>query len=68
PITITADDLDQVIDAVRAAVQDMRRLLPAALLAAKLPFGLRLLDSERVQTALFGAFRKLEDLAGSKER
>jgi acetylornithine/succinyldiaminopimelate/putrescine aminotransferase len=68
PITIAADDLDHVIHAVRAAVQDMRRLLPAALLAAKLPFGLRLLDSERVQTALFGAFRKLEDLAGTKER
>ncbi len=68
PITVTAEDVDHVIDAVRTAVRDMRRLLPAALLAAKLPFGLRLLDSERVQTALFGAFRTLEDLATHRER
>jgi putrescine aminotransferase len=68
PIIVNDEELDEVIAAIRGAIADMRRLLPLALPAAKLPFGLRLLNDERVQTSLFGAFRKVEDMFGGKER
>jgi hypothetical protein len=38
-------------------------LLPLALPAARIPFVLRMLNSERVQTVLFNWLRSLEDLA-----
>jgi hypothetical protein len=40
----------------------MRKLLPLALPAAKIPPVLRMLNSERAQVVLFGALRRVEDL------
>lgn len=68
PISVRSDEVDEVIEAIRGAVADMKQLLPLAL-PAKLPFGLRLLNDERVQTSLFGTLRKIEDLLQpTKER
>lgn len=64
PITINDAELDDLIDAIKAAVKDMKVLLPLALPAAKVPFVLNLLNSEKVQTVLFGFIRTLEDLTG----
>ena len=66
PITVSEAELDGVIAAIRAAVRDMKTLLPAALLAARVPGVLPLLNSERVQTALFGALRRIEDWTGRR--
>ena len=64
PITVTDAEMDDIIRRIRAAVKDMKTLLPFALLAARVPFLLRLLNNEKVQTALFGFFRTIEDLVG----
>ncbi len=64
PVTVSEEELSGVIAAIRAAVRDMKTLLPAALLAARVPGVLPLLNSERVQTALFGALRRVEDWTG----
>ena len=47
----------------RSAIADMKRLLPFALLAARVPPVLRLLNREDVQVKLFGLLRSLEDRA-----
>ncbi len=62
PITVTGDELDQVIAAIRGAVADTRRILPVALAVARVPPLLRLLNRSDVQTRVFGALRQLEDL------
>jgi len=61
PITVNEEELKDIIGRIEAAVQDMKTLLPLALLAARVPFLLRLLNSEKVQTFLFGLFRSVED-------
>jgi len=61
PLTITEDDVERLVAAIRAAVADMRTLLPLALPAARVPYLLRLLNNERVQTRLFGLLRQLEE-------
>jgi acetylornithine/succinyldiaminopimelate/putrescine aminotransferase len=66
PITVTDEEVGAVIDAIRAAVKDMKSLLPAALFAAKIPGILKLLNNEKVQAALFGFVRRFEGIAGRK--
>ncbi len=61
PLTVTQDEIGVLLDAIRGAVEDMGRILPVALPAARIPPLLRLLNNERVQTRLFGALRSLED-------
>ncbi len=63
PVTIGDEDLDRLIAAIGAAVADMKRLLPVALWAAKVPGVLQWINNEQVQTALFGAMRALEDVS-----
>jgi acetylornithine/succinyldiaminopimelate/putrescine aminotransferase len=62
PITVSDAELDDIIAAIRGAVKDMKTLLPLALLAAKIPGVLKLLNNEKIQTNLFTYVRKLEDL------
>ena len=62
PITVSDAELDDIIAAIRAAVKDMKTLLPLALLAARVPGVLRLLNNEKMQTALFSWVRRAEDL------
>jgi putrescine aminotransferase len=64
PLTLTDDELDQLIAAIRAAVADMQTLLPVALPAARIRPLRRLLNNEKVQTGLFGALRTVEDWVG----
>lgn len=68
PVTVADAELDEVIGIIRAAVKDMKTLLPLALLAARVPPLLRLLNDERAQTRLFGLIRKVEDLFGKGGR
>lgn len=62
PIVITDAEMSDVIRRIRAAVTTMKRLLPFALPVAKIPAVLRLLNNEKVQTALFSWVRKVEDV------
>jgi acetylornithine/succinyldiaminopimelate/putrescine aminotransferase len=62
PIVVNDAEMEAILEAVRAAVSDMRKLLPLALPAAKIPPVLRMLNSERAQVVLFGALRRVEDL------
>ncbi len=62
PITVNDAEMDEIIAAIRAAVKDMKSLLPVAMLAAKIPGVLNLLNNERVQVAIFGFMRRIEDL------
>lgn len=62
PITVSDAELDEITAAIRGAVKDMKTLLPLALLAAKVPGVLRLLNNENIQTTLFTYVRKLEAL------
>jgi len=64
PLTVSAGDVAALLDAIRGAVEDMGRILPLALPAAKIPALLRLLNDERIQTRLFGGLRVLEDSLG----
>jgi acetylornithine/succinyldiaminopimelate/putrescine aminotransferase len=64
PITVSRDELQEIIAAIRGAVQDMKKLLPLALVAARVPGVVKLLNSERVQAALFGFLRRFERPAG----
>jgi len=66
PITVNDQEMDEIIAAIRAAVKDMKSLLPVALLAAKIPGVLKLLNSEKVQVATFGFLRRIEELTGKK--
>lgn len=61
PITVNEAELEEIIAAIRAAVRDMKTLLPLALLAVRVPGVLRLLNNERVQTSMFGLLRTVED-------
>jgi len=62
PITVTDDEMEQIIAAIRSAVTDMKKLLPFALLASKIPGVLKLLNNEKVQISLFYLLRKVEDI------
>ncbi|HDP81352.1 MAG TPA: aspartate aminotransferase family protein [Spirochaetes bacterium] len=72
PLTIREEEIQRLMLAVRRSVDSMKTLLPLALPAAKIPFVLKLLNSERVQTVLFNWIRSLEDLyfrlAGNKRK
>jgi len=61
PITVTDNEMEQIIAAIQAAVADMKKLLPVALLASKIPGVLKLLNNEKVQITLFYLLRKIED-------
>ena len=61
PIIATEKDVDRVIDAIRKSVKTMKMLLPIALPAAKIPWVLKLLNSEKVQTVTFNWIRSVED-------
>jgi len=62
PITVNDSEMGEIIAAVREAVKDMKTLLPLALLAARIPGVLKLMNNENIQTTLFTYVRKLEDL------
>ena len=62
PITVSDAELDEIIAAIRAAVRDMKTLLPLAMLAVKIPGVLKLLNNEKVQTVVFNQVRRIEDL------
>jgi acetylornithine/succinyldiaminopimelate/putrescine aminotransferase len=62
PTTVNAEEMDRIIVAIRDAIADMKRVLPIALLAAKVPPVLKLLNNEHVQIAVFGLLRRIEDL------
>ncbi len=62
PLTVSDAEMDEIIAAIQGAVKDMKTLLPLALLAAKIPGVLKLLNNERIQTNLFAYVRKVEDL------
>lgn len=68
PITVNEAEMGDIVSAIRAAVADMKTLLPVALLAAKVPPILKLLNDERVQTTVFGAIRRVEDLFSRRNR
>jgi len=72
PLTIREEEITRLMLAVHRSVDSMKTLLPLALPAAKIPFVLKLLNSERVQTVLFNWIRSLEDLylrlAGNKRK
>jgi putrescine aminotransferase len=61
PVSVTEAEMVEIIAAIRAAVRDMKTLLPLAMLAVKVPGVLPLLNSEKVQTGLFGVIRRIED-------
>lgn len=61
PIVITEAEMTDVVQRIRAAVSTMKKLLPFALPVAKIPTVLRLLNNEKVQTALFSWVRRVED-------
>lgn len=60
PITVTEGEMDEIIAAIRGAVHDVRRILPLAMLAAKIPGAAKVLNSERVQTTVFNFLRLFE--------
>jgi len=61
PIIATEEDVDRVIEAIRRAVKTMKMMLPIALPAVKIPWVLKLLNSEKVQTVTFNWVRSVED-------
>lgn len=65
PIVISEAEMSSVIERIGAAVATMKRLLPFALPAAKIPPVLRLLNNEKVQTTLFSWVRRVEDLVSA---
>lgn len=60
PITINDEEMGELTAAIRAAVKDMRALLPFALPAVRIPGALKLLNNEKVQVGLFSFLRKFE--------
>lgn len=66
PITLTDAELDGIIAAIRGALRKMKTLLPLALVAARVPGVLGLLNDERVQTWVFGLLRRIEDATRRK--
>jgi acetylornithine/succinyldiaminopimelate/putrescine aminotransferase len=64
PLTVTDEEMDTVIAAIRGAVASMKMLLPFALPAAKIPAVLRALNNEKAQIVLFGFLRRVEDAVG----
>ena len=68
PITVNDSEMDAIVAAIRSAVDYMKSMLPVALLAAKIPGVLGLLNNERVQVAVFGFIRRIEDLIGKSKQ
>ncbi len=68
PIAAKDEDVNMVIEAIRAAVSDMKTLLPIALPAAKIPGVLKMLNNEKVQTVTFNWIRSIEDFFGKLKR
>jgi putrescine aminotransferase len=68
PIVASKEDIDFIIDKVKSAVSDMKTILPFALLAAKIPFLLKMLNNERFQTVSFNFIRRFEDLFQRKKK
>lgn len=61
PIVATENDVERVIEAIEKSVKTMKLLLPVAIPAAKIPWLLKLLNSEKVQTNLFNWIRSVEE-------
>lgn len=68
PTVATEEEIGIVIEAIGKAVKTMKTTLPLALVAAKIPPLLKLLNSEKVQVVLFGWLRKLEEAAAFMTR
>ncbi|MBN1946044.1 MAG: aspartate aminotransferase family protein [Bradymonadales bacterium] len=68
PLTATQDEVKELAEAIAGAVGDMRKLLPLALPAARVPALRRLLNDEGAQIRLFGALRSMEDLLARVRR
>lgn len=62
PIVVTEEEMDLAIRSIRNAVKSMKPLLFFALPVAKISPVLRALNSEKVQTVLFGWIRRIGDL------
>lgn len=62
PVIATEDDVERVIQAINQSVKTMKLLLPVALPAAKIPWVLKMLNSEKAQTIIFNWVRSIEDL------
>ncbi len=62
PLVAGEKDIRDLISAIEKAVDSMKTLLPFAIPAARVPFILRLLNNEKVQTVLFNWIRSLEDI------
>jgi len=60
PLTVSDEEIDLVVDAIRQAIRTMKTLLPIALPAAKIPGVLKLLNNETIQTVTFNWLRSLE--------
>lgn len=62
PIIVTQEEIDEVINAIRAALKSMKVLLPFALPAARIPAIRDMLNNEHIQTVLFSWIRDIEDM------
>jgi hypothetical protein len=68
PITVTREEMDRVLEIIRAAVGTMKKFLPLTTPLSKIP-GLRVvLDNMTVQITLFDWIRHLEDFLGITKR
>ncbi|VVS92574.1 aspartate aminotransferase family protein [Desulfoluna spongiiphila] len=63
PLTVSQEEIEQVVGVIRQAIRTMKALLPVALPAAKIPGVLPLLNSEKIQTVTFNWLRSLESVA-----
>lgn len=63
PLTVSQEEIEQVVEVIRRAIRTMKTLLPVALPAAKIPGILPLLNSEKIQTVTFNWLRTLETAA-----
>jgi len=61
PITVSNDEMDDIITAIRNALKNMKTLLPLALVAARIPGMLKVLNSEAFQIGLFGLIHGVTD-------
>ncbi|MDP8256160.1 MAG: aminotransferase class III-fold pyridoxal phosphate-dependent enzyme [Candidatus Alcyoniella australis] len=65
PIVINDEQLERLIVAIRNSIDSMKKLLPLALPAARVPALLRMLNNEQAQIVLFGLIRRVEDAAAA---
>jgi len=61
PITVTRQEMESIIAAIKAAIDDLHLLLPVAMTAARVQPLRDLLNDTSVQITLFNAIRAVED-------